>query len=80
MRLHQRDSRYALPFRLLLHLVQVDPWPAQLMDTLAGEKRDDTRAAIDEVWREAPVTFEPGSALGACGPGQGNSTGRARGG
>ena len=67
VRLHQRASRYALPLRLLLHLIQVDPWPQELMDTVAGETRDDTRAAIDDVWQEAPVTFEPGSALGACG-------------
>ncbi|MDZ7827932.1 MAG: nitrate reductase molybdenum cofactor assembly chaperone [Halofilum sp. (in: g-proteobacteria)] len=69
VRLHQRGSRHALPFRLLLHLVQVEPWPAELMDSMAGEARDDTRAAIDDVWQEAPVTFEPGSALGACGNG-----------
>lgn len=78
VRLHQRGSRYALPLRLILHLVQVDPWPAQLMDALAGEKRDDTRAAIDSVWQEAPVTFEPGSALGGCGQ-QGDNGGSALG-
>jgi len=68
VRLHQRDSRYALPVRLLLHLVDADPWPEALVQASAGEKRDDTRAAIDSVWCEAPVTFEAGSALGsACG-------------
>lgn len=66
VRLHQRGSRYALPLRLLLHLVNADPWPANLVDETAGEARDDTRAAIDAVWQEAPVTFEAGSALGAC--------------
>lgn len=68
VRLHQRDSRYALPVRLLLHLVDAEPWPADLVEASAGEKRDDTRAAIDSTWCEAPVTFEAGSALGsACG-------------
>lgn len=71
VRLEQRGSRYALPFRLVLHLVQVDPRPQQLVDAIAGEKRDDTRAAIDDVWEEAPVTFDPGAALGACSSGGG---------
>lgn len=68
VRLHQRESRHALPVRLLLHLVDADPWPAELIEASAGEKRDDTREAIDSVWCEAPVTFEAGSALSStCG-------------
>lgn len=68
VRLDQRGSRYALPMRLLLHLVGAEPWPQELVDESAGEARDDTREAIDAVWCEAPVTFEAGSALqGGCG-------------
>lgn len=67
VRLDQRGSRYALPIRLLLHLAGAEPWPAELVEATAGEERDDTREAIDAVWCEAPVTFEAGSALGACG-------------
>lgn len=64
VRLHQRESRYAVPFRLLLRLVDVEPWPAELVEGTKEEKRDDTREAIDSVWSEAPVTFGAGSALG----------------
>ncbi len=53
--------------RLLLHLAGAEPWPAELVEATADEPRDDTREAIDAVWCEAPVTFEAGSALGACG-------------
>lgn len=66
VRLDQRQSRYALPFRLLLRLIQVDALPARLVDTLAHERRDDTRAEIDRAWNEAPVTFGPGSASASC--------------
>ena len=80
VRLHQRGSRHAILFRLILRLVQLDPWPARLMDATADEQRDDTRDAIDSVWQEAPVTFEPGSALGACAQGKGHTTGHPQGG
>ena len=80
VRLHQRDSRYALPFRLLLRLVDVEPWPAELVEETKEEKRDDTREAIDSVWCEAPVTFEAGSALGGgCSGGSGTQTGKPAG-
>ena len=79
VRLHQRGSRYALPVRLLLRLVQADPWPPELVDATAGEIRDDTRAAIDDVWQEAPVTFEAGSALEACGMQRGQQAGPGHG-
>jgi nitrate reductase delta subunit len=82
VRLYQRDNRYALPVRLLLRLAGEEPWPADLMEEAQGEQRDDTREAIDSAWREAPVTFEAGSALagcGAAGAGQGNPAGQGSG-
>jgi nitrate reductase delta subunit len=82
VRLYQRDNRYALPVRLLLRLSGEEPWPAELMEEAQGEQRDDTREAIDSAWREAPVTFEAGSALAGCGAsgaGQGNPAGQGPG-
>lgn len=80
VRLHQRESRYALPFRLLLRVVDVEPWPAELVEDTKEEKRDDTREAIDSVWCEAPVTFEAGSALGGgCSGGSGKQVGHGAG-
>jgi len=69
VRLYQRGSRYALPMRLLLQLGQMEPWPSALVDEVAEESRDDSRAAIDAVWCEAPVSFDVGSALSGCGTG-----------
>jgi nitrate reductase delta subunit len=80
VRLHQRESRYALPFRLLLRLVDAEPWPEELVEDTKEEKRDDTREAIDSVWCEAPVTFEAGSALGGgCSGDSGTRTGKPAG-
>lgn len=79
VRLHHRGSRYALPIRLLLRLVEVEPWPEALVDETAGEQRDDTREAIDSVWQEAPVTFEAGSALGGCGQQEGRQAAQGHG-
>lgn len=66
VRLHQRANRYALPLRMLLRITGEDPWPEELMEEAQGEQRDDSREAIDSSWREAPVTFGAGSALGGC--------------
>jgi len=71
VRLADRGSRYALPFRLLLRIAHAEPAPPDLVAELTGEERDDTREALDSVWQEAPVTFEAGSALGACSGGAG---------
>ncbi|AWN14226.1 nitrate reductase molybdenum cofactor assembly chaperone [Salinisphaera sp. LB1] len=60
VRLAERDNGYASVFTVLLRLIGADPAPENLTDMAGKEKRDDTPAAIDQVWAEAPVTFGPG--------------------
>lgn len=65
VRLAERESPYAAPFRTLLRLLGLDPTPEALARMASQEQRDDTPAAIDRVWQEAPVTFGPDQP-GAC--------------
>lgn len=67
VRLQQRDPDYASAFVALLRLIGADPAPEALTDMAAREKRDDTPAAIDQVWAEEPVIFGPGQQHTACG-------------
>lgn len=62
VRLTERGSGYASAFTVLLRLLGADPAPEALADMAGKEKRDDTPAAIDQVWAETPVTFGPGEA------------------
>jgi len=70
VRLVQRDSDYAVPFRVLLSLLELEHSPPELYAVAAGEERDDTRAAFDRVWMETPVTFGPKQPGAACGDGK----------
>lgn len=67
VRLAERQSPYAAPFRLLARLAGVDPTPEALTRMASEEERDDTRAALDRVWMEAPVTFGPDEPRTQCG-------------
>lgn len=67
VRLVERESRFALPFRVLLRLLELEPDPQALVDTAAKEERDDTREALDRTWMEAPVTFGPDQPRTNCG-------------
>lgn len=67
VRLDNRGSRYAVPIRVLLRIIGFDPMPEAAVETAAGEERDDTPAAIDRVWMEAPVIFGPGQEHTNCG-------------
>lgn len=66
VRLAQRDSGYAAPLRVLLSLLELEHSPAELCEQAAGEERDDTRAAYDRSWMEAPVTFGPEQPTAGC--------------
>jgi len=59
VRLERRASPYAAVIRALLRLASLEPWPEELVEAAAQERRDDTRAALDATWQEAPVTFGP---------------------
>lgn len=67
-RLRQRDSSYHHLFDALLALsgaaVDVDA----LSELAAGEERDDTMAAFDQVWEEESVRFGAAAGAGACSP------------
>ncbi|MDZ7748335.1 MAG: nitrate reductase molybdenum cofactor assembly chaperone [Halofilum sp. (in: g-proteobacteria)] len=67
VRLVERDSRYAVPFRVLLRLLEIEPMPEALVETASKEERDDTREALDRTWMEAPVTFGPDEPRTSCG-------------
>ncbi len=67
VRLEDRGSEYALPFCILLRLLNLEPRPAELVEEAAEEERDDTPAALDRVWMEAPVTFGPDQPTTSCG-------------
>lgn len=67
VRLAERENRYAVPFRILLRLARLDPEPEALARAAAQEERDDTPAALDRVWMEAPVTFGPDRPRADCG-------------
>lgn len=60
VRLAERKSRYAVPLRVLLRIMGLEPMPEAMVQDAAAEERDDTPAALDRVWMEAPVTFGPG--------------------
>jgi len=62
VRLAERGLGYASVFTVLLRLIGADPAPEALTDMAGREKRDDTPAAIDQVWAETPVTFGPNEA------------------
>ncbi|TMP29067.1 nitrate reductase molybdenum cofactor assembly chaperone [Pseudoalteromonas rubra] len=56
-RLEKRDSEYAIVFVSLLDIAQSTFDLSTLRDQVNGEKRDDTKQAIDKEWEEEAVTF-----------------------
>lgn len=67
VRLEDRESGYAIPFRILLRLISLEPRPEELVEQAAEEERDDTPEALDRVWAEAPVIFGPNQPTTSCG-------------
>lgn len=67
VRLVARDSPFAVPLRVLLRLIGVDPMPAELVEAAGAEPRDDVPEALDRDWKEAPVTFGPDAPGTGCG-------------
>ncbi len=67
VRLDKRDSEYGNLFTALVNLAQVDIDYADLAQQVKGEKRDDTKEAIDKVWEEEMVKFGPDANSDACG-------------
>jgi len=67
VRLVDRASPFAAPLGVLLRLFGADPMPRELVESAAGEERDDTPEALDRSWVEAPVTFGPNQPGTGCG-------------
>lgn len=62
--LTKRDSIYAVLLQPLLRLSGVAADDAEVQARVASEVPDDTPAALDAVWMEAPVTFSPAAGCG----------------
>lgn len=67
VRLEQRDSDYEPLFKALVNLSEAPVVYDELWDQVKGEKRDDTKEAIDKVWEEEMVKFGPDANNEACG-------------
>ena len=71
VRLEQRDSDYECLFKTLVNLSGAEVVYEELWDQVKGEKRDDTKEAIDKVWEEEMVKFGgeggPDSNADSCG-------------
>ena len=67
VRLWDRESPFAGPFRVLVRILGLDPFPEDLTRTTAEEARDDTPEMLDRTWTEAPVTFGPDQPTTDCG-------------
>jgi nitrate reductase delta subunit len=63
-RLEQRGSPYAAVFRALEALAPQRADEAAIRETIGGEAPDDTPAALDRAWEEAPVTFRDDPSAG----------------
>lgn len=67
VRLEQRNSDYAILFTVLVNLAKADINYEDLAAQVKGEKRDDTKEAIDKVWEEEMVKFGGEADSEACG-------------
>jgi len=67
VRLAQRNSDYAPLFKSLVNISKAEINFEDLATQVKGEKRDDTKEAIDKVWEEEMVKFGPDSESSVCG-------------
>ncbi|RUO53385.1 nitrate reductase molybdenum cofactor assembly chaperone [Pseudidiomarina homiensis] len=65
-RLEQRESDYAVLFKSLLELAQVEIDLSDVRAQVESEKRDDTPKELDKVWEEEMVTFTGNDATSTC--------------
>ncbi len=65
-RLERRESGYALLFESLLQLAGSELKLDDMRDQVAGEKRDDSKKAIDKEWEDEEVTFGADSLDKSC--------------
>lgn len=65
-RLEQRESDYAVLFKSLLALAQVEIDLTDVRSQVESENRDDTPKELDKVWEEEMVTFTGNDATSTC--------------
>ncbi len=65
-RLEKRTSPYAILFETLLDVAGSKIDINEMREQVAGEKRDDTKKAIDKEWEEEEVTFGADSLEKSC--------------
>lgn len=65
-RLERRESEYALLFETLLSIAGSQVDLADVRSQVNGEKRDDSKKAIDKAWEEEEVTFGAESLDKSC--------------
>ena len=65
-RLEKRESDYAILFESLLSLAESSVDLNEIRASIADERRDDTKKAIDKEWEEEEVTFGSESLDKAC--------------
>lgn len=65
-RLEKRESDYAILFESVLKLGESTVDLSEIRKSIADEKRDDTKKAIDKEWEEEEVTFGSESLDKAC--------------
>lgn len=65
-RLEQRESDYAVLFKSLLELAQIEIDLRDVRAQVESEKRDDTPKELDKVWEEEMVTFTGNDATSTC--------------
>ncbi len=65
-RLEARDSNYAVLFEVLLNMADTKVNLDEMRKQVSGEKRDDSKQAIDKEWEEEEVTFGAESLDKAC--------------
>jgi len=65
-RLEKRNSDYAVLFEALLTIADSDVNLDDIREQISGEKRDDTKEALDKEWEEEEVTFGADSLEKSC--------------
>ena len=65
-RLEKRNSQYAVLFETLLVIADSEVNLDDIRDQIAGEKRDDTKEALDKEWEEEEVAFGADSLEKSC--------------
>ncbi|WP_045857933.1 nitrate reductase molybdenum cofactor assembly chaperone [Teredinibacter purpureus] len=65
-RLEKRESNYSVLFEILLSIAESEVNLGEVREIVGGEKRDDSKEALDKEWEEEEVTFGAESVKEGC--------------